>query len=121
MDNYLKQFREMLSLRGITDHTLTSYTTYISAFLQYLSEFKHCPPEDAAWQDYRDFILWLQKEHSLSDRTIMPASPNSASLPCMSFTNLGILTSSPSVSLIPICLSFLHGKKCSFFFLPLPT
>ncbi len=70
MDNYLEQFREMLSLRGLTDHTLTSYSTYISAFLQYLSQQKLCSPEDAAWQDYRDFIVWIQTQRSLSDRTI---------------------------------------------------
>lgn len=70
MDDYLKQFREMLSLRGLTDHTLISYSTYISAYLQFLSDHKHCSPVDASWQDYRDFIVWLQKERNLSDRTI---------------------------------------------------
>ena len=30
MDDYLKQYREMISLRGLTDHPLTSYSTYIS-------------------------------------------------------------------------------------------
>ena len=33
MDDYLKQYREMISLRGLTDHTLTAYSTYISAYL----------------------------------------------------------------------------------------
>ena len=70
MDEYLKQFREMLSLRGLTDHTITSYSTYISAYLQYLSEHKHCSPEDASWQDYRDFIVWIQQQRNLSDRTV---------------------------------------------------
>ena len=38
MDDYLKQYREMISLRGLTDHTLTAYSTYISAYLGYLSD-----------------------------------------------------------------------------------
>lgn len=70
MDDYLKQFREMLSLRGLTDHTITSYTTYISAYLQYLSDIIHTSPEDVSWQELRDFISWLQKSRGLSDRTV---------------------------------------------------
>ena len=70
MDDYLKQFREMLSLRGLTGHTITSYTTYISAYLQYLSDIIHTPPEDVSWQELRDFISWLQKSRGLSDRTV---------------------------------------------------
>lgn len=37
MDNYLNSFREMISLRGLTDHTLKNYCTYIRAYLDYLS------------------------------------------------------------------------------------
>lgn len=70
MDNYLKTYREMISLRGLTDHTVTSYSTYISAYLQYLSVFLHKLPEDVSWQELRDFIRWLQKDRSLSDRTM---------------------------------------------------
>lgn len=70
MDNYLEQFREMLSLRGLTDHTITSYSTYISAYLLYLSDIAHASPEDLSWQELRDFISWLQKSRGLSDRTM---------------------------------------------------
>ena len=38
MDDYLKHFREMISLRGLTDHTIVSYSTYIRrSYLDYLS------------------------------------------------------------------------------------
>ena len=37
MDNYLDSFREMISLRGLTDHTLKNYCTYIRAYLDYLT------------------------------------------------------------------------------------
>lgn len=60
----------MLSLRGLTDHTITSYSTYISAYLQYLSDIIHTSPEDVSWQELRDFISWLQKTRGLSDRTV---------------------------------------------------
>lgn len=70
MDDYLKQFREMISLRGLTDHTVKSYSTYIRAYLDYLSSVLGKLPEDVSWAELRDYIRWLQKERSLSDRTI---------------------------------------------------
>lgn len=70
MDDYLKLFWEMLSLRGLTDHTITSYTTYISAYLHYLEDIRGILPEDASWQDLRDFISYLQRTRGLSDRTV---------------------------------------------------
>ena len=60
----------MISLRGLTDHTLTSYSTYISAYLQYLSDVCSVSPEEASWQQMRDFIFWLQKNRGISDRTV---------------------------------------------------
>lgn len=73
MDKYLDSFREMISLRGLTDHTLKSYCTYIRAYLDYLQNSLHKFPEDVSWQELRDFIKWLQAERSLSDRTVNTA------------------------------------------------
>lgn len=70
MDKYLSAFREMISLRGLTDHTVTSYSTYIRAYLDYLSGILHKMPEDVSWDELRDFIRWLQREKGLSDRTM---------------------------------------------------
>ena len=70
MDKYLDSFREMISLRGLTDHTLINYCTYIRAYLDYLSSVLHKKPEDVSWQELRDYIRWLQKSRALSDRTI---------------------------------------------------
>ena len=70
MDDYLKRYREMTSLRGLTDHTLTAYSTYISVYLRYLSDVLDKSPEDVSWAELRDFIHWLQKKRHLSDRTI---------------------------------------------------
>ncbi|MFQ6779652.1 MAG: hypothetical protein ACLRT0_06050 [Coprococcus sp.] len=45
MDKYFYSFREMISLRGLTDHTLKSYCTYIHSYLDYLSNILHKLPE----------------------------------------------------------------------------
>ena len=73
MDKYFNSYREMISLRGLTDHTLKSYSTYIRSYLDYLQNILHKFPEDVSWQDLRDYIRWLQKERDLSDRTINTA------------------------------------------------
>ena len=70
MDKYLQSFREMISLRGLTDHTLVSYCTYIRSYLDYLKNILHKAPEDVSWQELRDYISWLKKSRNLSDRTI---------------------------------------------------
>jgi len=48
MDKYLNAYREMISLRGLTGHTLKSYSTYIRAYLDYLSNILHKRPEDVS-------------------------------------------------------------------------
>lgn len=70
MDDYLLKFREMISLRGLTGHTVKSYSTYIRAYLDYLTDILHKMPEDVSWEELRGFIRWLKKEKNLSDRTI---------------------------------------------------
>lgn len=60
----------MISLRGLTDHTVKSYSTYIQAYLNYLSNILRKAPEDVSWEELRDFVRWLKKEKNLSDRTI---------------------------------------------------
>lgn len=67
--DYLNTFREMVSLRGLTDHTIKSYSTYISAYLSFLDKLV-IPPEDASWDTMRDFVASIQEERSLSDRTV---------------------------------------------------
>ena len=70
MDVYLKHYREMLSLRGLADHTIKSYSTYIRVYLMYLSDILHRSPEEASWEELRDFLRWLKKSRNLSDRTV---------------------------------------------------
>lgn len=70
MDKYFNTFREMISLRGLTDHTLSAYCTYIRAYLDYLENILHKQPEEVTWAELRDFVRWLSKSRNLSDRTI---------------------------------------------------
>lgn len=70
MDKYFNSYLEMISLRGLTDHTRISYSTYIRSYLDYLSNVLGKSPEDVSWQELRDYIKWLQHERKLSDRTI---------------------------------------------------
>ena len=60
----------MISLRGLTDHTLKNYCTYIRAYLDYFTNILHKSPEDVSWDELRDYIRWLQKFRDLSDRTV---------------------------------------------------
>ena len=70
MDKYFDSYREMISLRGLTDHTITGYSTYIKAYFEFLAGVLHKPPEDVSWDEMRQFIQWVQSTRSLSDRTI---------------------------------------------------
>jgi len=70
MDKYLNTFRDMISLRGLTGHTLKGYCTYIRAYLDYLSNILHKSPEEVSWDEMRGYIRWLQKSRGLSDRTV---------------------------------------------------
>lgn len=67
--DYFSTFIQMLHAKNLADNTIRAYTTYLKAYLQYLSDLGIQPP-DASWQTVRDFISWIQKERSLSDRTV---------------------------------------------------
>ena len=69
MDNYFDSYKEMISLRNLSDHTLKSYSTYIRAYLDYLTGLGICP-SNASWDDMRSFIKQLQMDRNLADRTV---------------------------------------------------
>lgn len=70
MDKYFNLYQEMISLRGLSDHTLKSYCTYIRSYLDYLLNVLHKQPENISWQELREYIIWIQQERNLADRTI---------------------------------------------------
>ena len=71
--NYLKRYKKMISLRGLTDHTMKSYTTYITAYLDFISNTLHKYPSQVKYADILKFLNTIQEERSLSDRTINTA------------------------------------------------
>lgn len=70
MDKYFNSYREMISLRGLTDHTIKSYSTYIKVYFDFLTVVIHKSPEMVTWDDMRQFVQWVQDTRSLSDRTV---------------------------------------------------
>ena len=68
--DYLKRYQKMISLRGLTDHTMKSYQTYISAYLTFVSDTLHKTPSQVTYKEQRQFLEMLQKKRNLSDRTI---------------------------------------------------
>lgn len=70
MQKYLDSYKQMISLRGLTDHTIKSYCTYLKAYLDYLEVVLHKSPEDVLWEELRGFIFWIQQQRDLSDRTV---------------------------------------------------
>ena len=68
--DYLKRYQKMISLRGLTDHTMKSYQTYNSAYLDHIGNTLHKTPSQVSYKDRRRFLEILQKEGNLSDRTI---------------------------------------------------
>lgn len=75
MNDYLNTFWEMISLRGLTGHTLKSYCTYIRTYIDYLTNVLHKSPEHVSWEELRDYVRWLQDTRRLSDRTANCAMP----------------------------------------------
>ena len=116
--DYLKRYKKMISLRGLTDHTMKSYQTYISAYLDYIENTLHKTPFQVSYKDQRRFLEVLQKKRNLSDRTINVAISQ------LRFFTLYVLhkpwddTRFLCVSLIPICPLFLQKKKRKPSFLP---
>lgn len=50
MDDYLKLYREMIALRGLTS----------------LDSFLFKKPADVSWQELRDYVIWLKSKRGLS-------------------------------------------------------
>lgn len=68
--DFLKRYKKMIALRGLTGHTMKSYSTYISAYLDYIENTLHKYPSQVRYSDIREFLDVLQQERGLSDRTM---------------------------------------------------
>ena len=69
MDDHLKQYREMISLRGLTNHTIKSYSAYMKV---YLSDILHRSPEDVSNSRIMDVT---DKKVTFSVRGRRPGEP----------------------------------------------
>lgn len=70
MQKYIDHFNQMISLRGLTDHTLKSYTSYLGCYLRYLTEQLHKLPEDVSWDELRIYIFFLKDVKKLNPRSV---------------------------------------------------
>lgn len=68
--DYLKSYKKMIALRGLTDHTIKSYSTYITAYLDFIETTLHKSPANVTYGDMRFFVEKLQVSRGLSDRTM---------------------------------------------------
>ena len=68
-----KKYKEMIALRGLTEHTIKSYCTYMRAFLDFNDSHLHKYMSEVNYKDLRLFIYHLQATRNLSDRTINTA------------------------------------------------
>ena len=72
MDDHLKQYREMISLRGLTNHTIKSYSAYMKVYLTCLSDILHRSPEDVSNSRIMDVT---DKKVTFSVRGRKPGEP----------------------------------------------
>lgn len=68
--DYFDKYLKFLSFRNFTPHSVSSYCTYVRPYLEYLEQVLQKRPEEASWDDYRDFIMFIQSERDLNDRTV---------------------------------------------------
>lgn len=116
--DYLKRYKKMISLRGLTDHTMKSYQTYISAYLDYIMNTLHKTPSQVSYTEQRRFLEVLQKERgSLIVQLTLPF-PNFVFSPFMFFISLGMTHSFLCESLTLFCPLFLRKKKRKLSSLP---
>lgn len=109
--DYLTSYKEMISLRNLADHTMISYCTYISVYLDFIQNTLHKCPSDVTDKDILRFLKKLQDERGLSDRTINAVIAQIHFFQYTYSTNHGIVQESLIVSLIHTCLMFLHRKR----------
>ena len=55
---YIDTYLTMISLRGLTDHTLKSYKTYISAYLDFVFDLLH--------PDHLQMNALVRKRHEIN-------------------------------------------------------
>lgn len=70
MQKYKNEFQMMLEIRGLTDNTIKSYTSYLKAYLTYVETHLHKLPEQVEWAELRCYIIYLKSVTKLNPRSI---------------------------------------------------
>ena len=106
--DYLK-LQKMISLRGLTDHTMKSYQTYISAYLNYINTLLQNAFTGLLQRSAAFSRCSSKNGTSLAMRSMLPFSQLRFSL-FMFFISLGMIHSFLCGSLILICHLFTKEK-----------
>ncbi len=68
-NNYLSKLEEFFELRNLAEKTRQNYRSSINRYLNWLSD-NRIIPEDASYQDIRNFLKYLESSRGLSKQTI---------------------------------------------------
>ena len=71
-DTYINKFTQMLSLRDLTESTVTNYTFYLKNYFNWLDAELHKLPEDVSWEELRSYLIYLKKIKGLNSRSVNP-------------------------------------------------
>ena len=69
--NYLKQHIDILSFRDLAPGTITTYTSYMTQFIDWVEmELDSKTVSDVTWAEIRSFLLYLKEIRNLNPRTV---------------------------------------------------
>ena len=69
--NYLKQHIDILSFRDLAPGTITTYTSYMTQYIDWVEENLNAKPiPDVSWEEIRSFLLFLKEVRHLNPRTV---------------------------------------------------
>ena len=69
--NYLKQHIDILSFRGLAPGTISTYTSYMTQFIDWVeAELDSLPLPNITWEQIRSFLHFLKDVRSLNPRTV---------------------------------------------------
>ena len=105
--DFLKRYKKMIALRGLTAHTMKSYCTYISA---YLTRFTSTPPRSGI-PISSGFLIYSSRTAVFQIVPLIQRSLRYGFLLSMSFTTPGILLKSPCGNSTPISLLSLRKMR----------
>ena len=68
--HYFDELETYLELRDLALSTKSSYRSHLKSYLTWISETLAVSPEEATYQNIRDYILYLKKIRKLGNHSI---------------------------------------------------